>query len=44
MGDYKFAQEPDDPVLLHLSKVAVTGESGVSAREQAAAGRRYLTA
>jgi spermidine dehydrogenase len=43
MGDYRFAQEPGDPVLLHLSKVVVTGESGVSAREQAMAGRRYLT-
>lgn len=42
MGDYRFAQEPTDPVLLHLSKVVVTGESGVSARDQAMAGRRYL--
>jgi spermidine dehydrogenase len=42
MGDYKFAQDPGDPVLLHLSKVVVTGESGVSARDQALAGRRLL--
>jgi spermidine dehydrogenase len=42
MGEYRFAQAPDDPVLLHLSKVVVTGESGVSARDQALAGRRYL--
>jgi spermidine dehydrogenase len=42
MGAYKFAQEPDDPVLLHLSKVVVSGERGVSARDQALAGRRSL--
>lgn len=42
MGDYKFAQEPGDPVLLHLSKVVVNGEKGLSARDQALAGRRYL--
>jgi spermidine dehydrogenase len=42
MGDYQFAQSPDDPVLLHLSKVVVSGERGVSARDQALAGRRSL--
>jgi spermidine dehydrogenase len=42
MGDYSFAQAPGDPVLLHLSKVGVSGERGVSARDQALAGRRYL--
>lgn len=42
MGEYKFAQTPDDPVLLHLSKVVVSGERGVSARDQALAGRRSL--
>jgi spermidine dehydrogenase len=42
MGDYKFAQEPGDPVLLHLSKVVVGDERGVSARDQALAGRRSL--
>jgi spermidine dehydrogenase len=42
MGDYTFAQAPGDPVLLHLSKVVVSGERGVSARDQALAGRRYL--
>jgi spermidine dehydrogenase len=42
MGDYSFAQAPGDPVLLHLSKVVVSGERGVSARDQALAGRRYL--
>lgn len=42
VGNYKFAQEPSDPVLLHLSKVVVTGQKGVSAREQARAGRHYL--
>jgi spermidine dehydrogenase len=42
MGDYKFAEGPGDPVLLHLSKVVVTGEAGQSEREQSLAGRRYL--
>jgi len=42
MGEYRFAQGPDDPVLLHLSKVVVSGERGVSARDQALAGRRSL--
>ena len=44
MGEYRFAQEPDDPVLLHISKVVVTGEKGMSARDQALAGRQSLVA
>lgn len=43
MGEYKFADTPADPVLLHLSKVPLTGEAGVSTRDQCLAGRRYLT-
>lgn len=43
MGEYKFADTPDDPIVLHLSKVVVTGEVGVSARDQAQAGRQLLT-
>lgn len=43
VGDYKFAQTPDDPVLLHVAKIAVTGEPGVSPREQAQQGRQMLT-
>jgi spermidine dehydrogenase len=43
MGDYKFAQEPGDPVLLHLSKVPLGDERGLPSREQSLAGRRYLT-
>ncbi len=43
VGDYKFADTPDDPIVLHLSKVVVTGETGVSARQQAQAGRQLLT-
>jgi spermidine dehydrogenase len=42
IGDYTFAQQPDDPVVLHLSKVVVSGARGVSARDQALAGRRSL--
>jgi spermidine dehydrogenase len=40
MGSYKFADKPSDPVILHLSKVMV--EPGLSAREQALAGKRAL--
>jgi spermidine dehydrogenase len=40
MGNYKFADKPSDPVILHLSKVLV--EPGLSAREQALAGKRQL--
>jgi len=42
MGEYKFAQQADDPVLLHIAKVVVAGERGQSARDQALAGRRSL--
>jgi spermidine dehydrogenase len=42
MGSYKFAQEPSEPVILHLSKVPVTGEAGMSAREQSTVGRHAL--
>ncbi len=40
MGDYKFAQTPDEPIILHLSK-AMT-DPGVPSREQALNGRRAL--
>jgi len=43
VGDYRFAQTPDDPVLLHVAKIVVTGEPGVSPREQAQRGRQMLT-
>lgn len=42
MGDYQFAQEPSDPIVLHLSKVPLTGDPTMSNREQANAGRREL--
>jgi spermidine dehydrogenase len=41
MGSYRFADTPQDPVILHLSKVMVV--PGLSSREQAAAGRRAMT-
>jgi spermidine dehydrogenase len=41
MGSYQFAQTPDDPVVLHFSKVVVNGDS-TSARDQARAGRYEL--
>jgi spermidine dehydrogenase len=43
MGDYKFADQPSDPVLLHLSKIPLGDERGLPSREQSLAGRRYLT-
>jgi spermidine dehydrogenase len=42
MGDYKFADKPSDPIILHLSKVPLTGQAGVSTRDQCAAGRQSL--
>jgi spermidine dehydrogenase len=43
IGDYKFADVPADPIILHLSKIPTTADPTMSAREQAAAGRGYLT-
>lgn len=43
MGEYRFADKPSDPVLLHLSKVPLGDERGLPSREQSLAGRRYLT-
>ncbi len=43
MGEYKFAETPADPVLLHLWKIPTTRDPKMSAREQAAAGRLALT-
>ena len=40
MGDYRFADTPEDPVILHLSKVLV--EPGLPSREQALSGKRQL--
>jgi spermidine dehydrogenase len=42
MGSYRFADKPSDPVLLHMSKMPLTGEAGMSARDQATAGRYFL--
>jgi spermidine dehydrogenase len=40
IGDYKFADKPEDPVILHLSKVMVA--PGLSSRDQALEGKRAL--
>ena len=40
MGDYRFADSPEDPVILHLSKVMV--QPGLPSREQALAGKRAM--
>ena len=42
MGNYRFADVPTDPVLLHLPLVAVQPGSGLPARAQANAGRQML--
>lgn len=41
MGSQRYAQSPDEPILLHLSKVVVPG-NGASARAQASQGRAML--
>lgn len=41
MGRQRFPQSPDEPILLHLSKVVVPG-NGAPARTQAAQGRAML--
>jgi spermidine dehydrogenase len=40
MGSYRFAQNPSDPVVLHLSKVMTV--PGLPSREQALSGKRQL--
>ncbi len=42
IGRYRFAETPDDPVLLQMSAVILDGPPGRPEREQAAAGRRLL--
>ena len=40
MGDYRFTQSPDEPVVLHMTHVPT--EPGLSAPDQFRAGRRQL--
>ncbi len=40
MGGYRFAANPDDPIVLHMVKVPT--EPGLTAREQHVAGRQML--
>jgi len=42
LGGYDFAKTPDDPVVLHLTRVP--GQPGLSANEQFTAGKRDLLA
>ena len=42
VGDYKFTSDPSEPMLLHLWSVPVPGTKGMSARDQATAGRLAL--
>ncbi len=42
MGNYRFPDRPDEPMLLHLSKVILGGTPGQPEREQSLAGRRAL--
>lgn len=41
MGGYKFAQKPEDPMVLHVGKVACKPGGG-SLRQQALAGRKWV--
>jgi spermidine dehydrogenase len=43
VGSYRFPEDPAEPMLLHLPKVAVDG-GGIAPREQSRAGRLALTA
>ncbi len=40
MGDYKFAQSPDEPVILHMQRIPL--KPGLSAPDQFRAGRQEL--
>lgn len=42
MGDYSFAQNPNQPTILHGSWVPAAPDQGLTAREQHLAGRRKL--
>jgi spermidine dehydrogenase len=42
MGAYRFAQTPDEPIVLHNALVAVKPGSGLSTREQSMWGRQML--
>jgi len=42
LGDYQCPKSPDEPMILHLTRVP--GQPGLSAREQFAAGKRDLLA
>jgi len=44
IGGYRFPDDPDEPVLLHLSAVVLDGPPGTPERAQCAAGRRRLQA
>jgi spermidine dehydrogenase len=42
VGDYQFADKPDDPILFHVAKIVVSPDPALSAREQASIGRQSL--
>lgn len=42
MGDYQFAESPDEPVIIHLERFPHVNNQGLNAREQRRAGRREL--
>jgi spermidine dehydrogenase len=44
IGAYRFPENADEPILLHLSAVVLDGPRGAPEREQCAAGRRRLQA
>ena len=44
LGDYRCARRPEDPMVLHLQRVPIEPEPGLSARDQFRAGREELLA
>lgn len=44
IGDYRFAQTPDDPILLHMQHVPIAPGAGLNEKDQHREGRRSLLA
>lgn len=42
MGGYRFAEDPDQPTVLHGSFIPTAPDQGLTAREQHDAGRRQI--
>ena len=44
IGDYRFAEKPDDPILLHMQHIPIAPGQGLNEKEQHREGRRSLLA